>query len=100
MFSSILNKRLPAESGVSVLCVSPGIVQTNVVSLLKTWNVFGWTMYLLHDGIYEVIDSLIFLRILLIKLLFLLIFSTLSISGKRSSKTGSSCVSFDPLLHL
>ncbi|BAU02599.1 hypothetical protein LR48_Vigan10g046500 [Vigna angularis] len=30
MFSSILNKRLPAESGVSVLCVSPGIVQTNV----------------------------------------------------------------------
>ncbi|CAJ1952267.1 unnamed protein product [Sphenostylis stenocarpa] len=30
MFSSILNKRLPAESGISVLCVSPGIVQTNV----------------------------------------------------------------------
>ncbi|XP_057446711.1 dehydrogenase/reductase SDR family member FEY-like [Lotus japonicus] len=30
MFSSILHKRLPAEAGVSVLCVSPGIVQTNV----------------------------------------------------------------------
>ncbi|KAL5721515.1 hypothetical protein ACHQM5_005153 [Ranunculus cassubicifolius] len=30
MFSSILQKRLPAESGVSVMCVSPGIVQTNV----------------------------------------------------------------------
>ncbi|CAI9113326.1 OLC1v1013907C3 [Oldenlandia corymbosa var. corymbosa] len=30
MFSSVLHKRLPAESGISVLCVSPGIVQTNV----------------------------------------------------------------------
>lgn len=32
MFSSILHKRLPAEAGVNVICVSPGIVQTNVVS--------------------------------------------------------------------
>lgn len=30
MFSSILQKRLPAEAGINVLCVSPGIVQTNV----------------------------------------------------------------------
>lgn len=30
MFSSILHKRLPAEAGISVMCVSPGIVQTNV----------------------------------------------------------------------
>lgn len=30
MFSSVLQKRLPAESGVNVVCVSPGIVQTNV----------------------------------------------------------------------
>ncbi|GFZ12313.1 NAD(P)-binding Rossmann-fold superfamily protein [Actinidia rufa] len=30
MFSSVLHKRLPAEAGISVLCVSPGIVQTNV----------------------------------------------------------------------
>ncbi|OIW03580.1 hypothetical protein TanjilG_31000 [Lupinus angustifolius] len=30
MFSSVLHKRLPAESGINVLCVSPGIVQTNV----------------------------------------------------------------------
>ncbi|CAK7327899.1 unnamed protein product [Dovyalis caffra] len=30
MFTSVLHKRLPAESGISVLCVSPGIVQTNV----------------------------------------------------------------------
>ncbi|KAF5730384.1 hypothetical protein HS088_TW20G00757 [Tripterygium wilfordii] len=30
MFSSVLHKRLPAESGICVLCVSPGIVQTNV----------------------------------------------------------------------
>ncbi|XP_040998700.1 dehydrogenase/reductase SDR family member FEY-like isoform X2 [Juglans microcarpa x Juglans regia] len=30
MFSSVLHKRLPAEAGISVLCVSPGIVHTNV----------------------------------------------------------------------
>ncbi|KAL3529420.1 hypothetical protein ACH5RR_008742 [Cinchona calisaya] len=30
MFSSVLHKRLPAEAGISVVCVSPGIVQTNV----------------------------------------------------------------------
>ncbi|KAM7269190.1 hypothetical protein ACFE04_024687 [Oxalis oulophora] len=30
MFSSVLFKRLPAESGISVMCASPGIVQTNV----------------------------------------------------------------------
>ncbi|KAL5725549.1 hypothetical protein ACHQM5_008684 [Ranunculus cassubicifolius] len=30
MFSSILHKRLPAEAGINVVCVSPGIVQTNV----------------------------------------------------------------------
>ncbi|XP_073299540.1 dehydrogenase/reductase SDR family member FEY-like isoform X1 [Primulina huaijiensis] len=30
MFSSILNKRLPAEAGINVVCVSPGIVHTNV----------------------------------------------------------------------
>lgn len=29
-FSSILQKRLPAESGINVVCVSPGIVSTNV----------------------------------------------------------------------
>lgn len=30
MFSSVLHKRIPAESGIFVLCVSPGVVQTNV----------------------------------------------------------------------
>ncbi|KMT19576.1 hypothetical protein BVRB_1g011930 [Beta vulgaris subsp. vulgaris] len=30
MFSSVLQKRLPAESGINVVCVSPGIVHTNV----------------------------------------------------------------------
>ncbi|GLU12813.1 hypothetical protein SLE2022_294720 [Rubroshorea leprosula] len=30
MFSSVLHKRLPAEAGIFVLCVSPGVVQTNV----------------------------------------------------------------------
>lgn len=29
-FSSIMQKRLPAEAGINVICVSPGIVQTNV----------------------------------------------------------------------
>lgn len=38
MFSSILHKRLPAEAGISVLCVSPGIVQTGVVSSLNYFN--------------------------------------------------------------
>lgn len=32
-FSSILQKRIPAEAGVNVICVTPGIVLTNVVSL-------------------------------------------------------------------
>ncbi|KAK6261540.1 hypothetical protein QUC31_007356 [Theobroma cacao] len=30
MFSSVLHKRLPIEAGVNVVCVSPGIVHTNV----------------------------------------------------------------------
>ncbi|MED6191761.1 hypothetical protein PIB30_003564 [Stylosanthes scabra] len=30
MFSSVLHKRIPAEAGIGVVCVSPGIVQTNV----------------------------------------------------------------------
>ncbi|WOL18924.1 hypothetical protein Cni_G27721 [Canna indica] len=29
-FSSILHKRIPAEAGIEILCVSPGIVHTNV----------------------------------------------------------------------
>ncbi|XP_004515266.1 dehydrogenase/reductase SDR family member FEY-like isoform X2 [Cicer arietinum] len=41
MFSSVLYKRLPAEAGISVMCVSPGIVQTNVArdlpKLIQTW---------------------------------------------------------------
>lgn len=32
MFSSVLHKKLPVESGINVACVSPGIVHTNVVS--------------------------------------------------------------------
>ncbi|KAG8388493.1 hypothetical protein BUALT_Bualt02G0131400 [Buddleja alternifolia] len=30
MFSSVLNKRLPSEAGINVVCASPGIVHTNV----------------------------------------------------------------------
>ncbi|TVU33656.1 hypothetical protein EJB05_25486, partial [Eragrostis curvula] len=31
-FSSMLHKRIPAEAGINVVCVSPGIVDTNVVA--------------------------------------------------------------------
>ncbi|XP_073056523.1 LOW QUALITY PROTEIN: dehydrogenase/reductase SDR family member FEY-like [Primulina eburnea] len=41
MFSSILNKRLPAEAGINVVCVSPGIVHTNVArdlpKIVQAW---------------------------------------------------------------
>ncbi|ERM94668.1 hypothetical protein AMTRI_Chr03g143460 [Amborella trichopoda] len=30
MFSSILQKKLPSEAGISIICVSPGIVHTNI----------------------------------------------------------------------
>jgi len=36
MFSSILFKKLPLETGVSVVCLSPGVVLTNVVSISFT----------------------------------------------------------------
>ncbi|XVF16067.1 hypothetical protein REPUB_Repub09cG0209000 [Reevesia pubescens] len=38
MFSSVLHKRLPVEAGVNVVCLSPGIVHTNVVSLLEHFS--------------------------------------------------------------
>jgi hypothetical protein len=28
----MLHKRIPAEAGINIICVSPGIVDTNVVS--------------------------------------------------------------------
>lgn len=34
-FSSMLHKRIPAEAGISVICASPGIVDTNVVSSIS-----------------------------------------------------------------
>lgn len=45
MFSSVLHKKLPAEAGVNVICVSPGIVQTNVVSIpnyIYYFNFLNW----------------------------------------------------------
>jgi NAD(P)-dependent dehydrogenase (short-subunit alcohol dehydrogenase family) len=33
MFSNVLLKRLPLETRISVVCLSPGIVLTNVVSI-------------------------------------------------------------------
>ena len=42
MFSSVLHKKLPAESGINVVCVSPGIVHTNVVSFyLRKYQPIG-----------------------------------------------------------
>ncbi|KAL0785270.1 hypothetical protein Bca101_001516 [Brassica carinata] len=31
MFNNVLSKRLPLETGISVLCLSPGVVQTNIL---------------------------------------------------------------------
>lgn len=45
MFSSVLYKRLPAEAGISVMCVSPGIVQTNVVSIVKLTIMLSIVLY-------------------------------------------------------
>jgi NAD(P)-dependent dehydrogenase (short-subunit alcohol dehydrogenase family) len=33
----MLHKRIPAEAGISVVCVSPGIVDTNVVSSITNF---------------------------------------------------------------
>ncbi|XP_020586085.1 retinol dehydrogenase 12-like isoform X2 [Phalaenopsis equestris] len=41
-FSSILQKRLPAEAGINVICVSPGIVHTNVARDLPKVLVAGY----------------------------------------------------------
>ncbi|XP_072968915.1 dehydrogenase/reductase SDR family member FEY-like [Typha angustifolia] len=43
-FSSILHKRIPAEAGVNVLCVSPGIVRTNVARDLPKIIVAGYKL--------------------------------------------------------
>lgn len=32
MFNNVLLKKLPLETGISVVCLSPGVVQTNIVS--------------------------------------------------------------------
>lgn len=34
-FSSMLHKRIPAEASINVICASPGIVDTNVVSSIS-----------------------------------------------------------------
>ncbi|XP_019200098.1 PREDICTED: retinol dehydrogenase 11-like [Ipomoea nil] len=50
MYSSMLQKRLPAEAGINVICVSPGIVQTNVARDLPRFI----------QGAYRLIPYLIF----------------------------------------
>ncbi|TMW87947.1 hypothetical protein EJD97_019231 [Solanum chilense] len=44
MFSSILHKRLPAESGISVVCNTPGIVLTNVARDLPQFLQVGYRL--------------------------------------------------------
>ncbi|XP_073102798.1 dehydrogenase/reductase SDR family member FEY isoform X1 [Elaeis guineensis] len=51
-FSSILHKRIPAEAGISVVCVSPGIVHTNVARDLPKLVVTGYHLipYFIFDA--------------------------------------------------
>ncbi|XP_008803744.2 LOW QUALITY PROTEIN: dehydrogenase/reductase SDR family member FEY-like [Phoenix dactylifera] len=51
-FSSILHKRIPAEAGISVVCVSPGIVHTNVARDLPRVVVTGYRLipYFIFDA--------------------------------------------------
>lgn len=62
MFSSVLHKRLPAETGISVVCVSPGIVQTNVVNIQIIFALCPLCVkrfqYALHKQKYIALNSL------------------------------------------
>ena len=49
MFSSVLFKKLPLETGVSVICLSPGVVLTNVVSVSITPFSYKCRMYTHSD---------------------------------------------------
>ncbi|EPS64881.1 forever young oxidoreductase, partial [Genlisea aurea] len=51
-FSSELNKRMPTESGINVVCVSPGIVHTNVARDLPKIMQIGYHMipYFIFSG--------------------------------------------------
>ncbi|KAH9603093.1 hypothetical protein KSS87_010368, partial [Heliosperma pusillum] len=48
MFSGILQNRLPAECGINVVCVSPGVVKTKVARDLPKilQAAFAWTPYI------------------------------------------------------
>ncbi|KAF5207296.1 Dehydrogenase/reductase SDR family member FEY [Thalictrum thalictroides] len=52
MFSTILQKRLPAEAGINVVCVSPGIVHTNVARDLPGFLQAGYRLipYFIFDA--------------------------------------------------
>ncbi|GAA0147376.1 dehydrogenase [Lithospermum erythrorhizon] len=55
MFSSILHKRIPAEAGISVVCVSPGIVYTNVARdlpkfLLAAYKIIPYFVFNAEEG--------------------------------------------------
>ncbi|PIA30938.1 hypothetical protein AQUCO_05300044v1 [Aquilegia coerulea] len=59
MFSTILQKRLPAEAGINVLCVSPGIVHTNVARDLPRILQAGYRLipYFIFDAREDVEGS-------------------------------------------
>jgi hypothetical protein len=50
-FSSMLHKRIPAEAGISIICASPGIVDTNVVSSISISFVV-WSFVLFQEVDY------------------------------------------------
>ncbi|AQK67857.1 NAD(P)-binding Rossmann-fold superfamily protein [Zea mays] len=51
-FSSMLHKRIPAEAGISIICASPGIVDTNVTRDLPKIVVAAYRFlpYFIFDG--------------------------------------------------
>ncbi|KAF6136654.1 hypothetical protein GIB67_016110, partial [Kingdonia uniflora] len=59
MFSSILHKHLPVESGINIVCVSPGIVHTNVASNLPkivqaSYNLIPYFIFNPQEGKYRI----------------------------------------------
>jgi hypothetical protein len=47
----MLHKRIPAEAGISIICASPGIVDTNVVSSISISFVV-WSFVLFQEVDY------------------------------------------------
>ncbi|KAL2897978.1 Dehydrogenase/reductase SDR family member FEY [Bienertia sinuspersici] len=87
MFSSVFQKRLPAESGINVVCVSPGIVHTNVARDLS--KIVQAAYRLVPYFIFSPQEGMLFILLLHIKIEndagYLKLMSTLTITGSRST---------------